>query len=116
VVAAAAAPCPPGQAGTCVYAVGGADKTNNALSTVEAYNTATDAWITLPSLPTARYALGTAAAPCPRGQAGTCVYAVGGVDTAFNVVGTVEAFDPPPSRAGARGSTRATGQSKDNRR
>jgi hypothetical protein len=46
-------------------------------------------WTTLPSLPTARFALAGAAAPCPAGQTGTCVYAVGG----NNAAATVEAYN-----------------------
>jgi hypothetical protein len=100
-LAAAAAPCPPGQSGACVYALGGDDSGANIVNTVEAYNPRTNAWSTLPSLPTARDLLAAAAAPCPPGQPGTCVYAVGGYNTAGTTMGTVEALDPPPHRNGS---------------
>ncbi|MCW7942644.1 hypothetical protein AAW14_11415 [Streptomyces hygroscopicus] len=94
---AAAAPCPhavPGLRESCVYAVGGYDGTND-LNTLEAYSPATNSWVTLPPMPTARRLLAAAAAPCPRnvaGLRGTCVYAIGG----FHGVdlNTVEAYSP----------------------
>ncbi|WP_340375361.1 hypothetical protein U5640_09515 [Streptomyces sp. SS7] len=89
---AAAAPCPAGLSGTCVYAVGG-ERDKVPLATVQFYNPATGSWSTVTSLGTARSALGVAAAPCPTGQTGTCVYAVGGVG-ASGALATVEAFNP----------------------
>ncbi|KUO12392.1 Kelch repeat-containing protein [Streptomyces sp. DSM 15324] len=89
---AAAAPCPDGLSGTCVYAVGG-ERDDIPLSTVQFYNPATAAWSTVTSLGTARSALGVAAAPCPSGQTGTCVYAVGGVGT-NGTLATAETFNP----------------------
>jgi kelch-like protein 8/kelch-like protein 20 len=96
----AAAACPPAQVGTCLYAVGGFSSTGT-IGTVEAYNPVTNAWSTLAPLPTARGDLAAAAAPCPPGQPGTCVYAVGGYNTAGTTMGTVEALDPPPHRNGS---------------
>ncbi|MGW2562067.1 Kelch repeat-containing protein [Streptomyces sp. NPDC001514] len=85
-LAAATAPCPNGVAGlrgTCVYAIGGSNRGAGSthLSTVEAYSPATNQWVTLPSLPTARTSLAAAAAPCPQvvmERNETCVYAYGG--------------------------------------
>ncbi|MFI6104150.1 Kelch repeat-containing protein [Streptomyces sp. NPDC051310] len=74
----------------------GSGSETKTLATVEAYSPATDTWATLPSLPTPRRSLGVAAASCPRAMvshAPTCVYAVGGNDTA-EPVSTVEVFDP----------------------
>ncbi|MFF9018457.1 Kelch repeat-containing protein [Streptomyces sp. NPDC014870] len=89
--AATAAPCPAGQTGTCVYAVGGTTSGGNTAS-VESYNPVTNAWSPVASLPLARGGLGAAASTCPRGQTGTCVYAVGG--NAGGPVGTVESYNP----------------------
>ncbi|WP_416980453.1 Kelch repeat-containing protein [Streptomyces sp. T028] len=88
----AAAPCPSGQTGTCVYAVGGTG-TSGALASVESFNPATLTWTTLSSLSQARSNLGAAAAPCPSGQTGTCVYAVGGFDSS-GYSDTVESYNP----------------------
>ncbi|MEJ8645376.1 kelch repeat-containing protein [Streptomyces sp. MS1.HAVA.3] len=72
------------------------------MNTAEAYSPATDTWRTLPALPTARYALAGATAPCPKdveGLRGICVYAIGGFtgaswpDSAFDT-STVEAYSP----------------------
>ncbi|MEU1185326.1 hypothetical protein ABZ464_48520 [Streptomyces sp. NPDC005820] len=90
-LAAAAAPCPRGQSGSCLYAVGGWD--SGVLATAQAYNQRTNAWSTLPDLPTPRYGLAAAAAPCPDGQSGTCVYALGGYGASGRVA-TVQSYDP----------------------
>ncbi|MFD4625417.1 Kelch repeat-containing protein [Streptomyces sp. NPDC058475] len=95
-LAAAAAPCPPGQTGTCVYAVGGSaggSTVADTRGTVESYNRLTNAWSTLRSLPTPRWGLGAATAPCPRGQKGSCIYAVGG-NSGSGAVGVVESYNP----------------------
>ncbi|WP_438303521.1 Kelch repeat-containing protein [Streptomyces sp. HUAS TT11] len=101
-LAGATAPCPKGVAGlsgTCVYAIGGNDGTG-VVGTVEAYSPATNRWVALPSMPTARQSLAGAAAPCPKsvaGLSGTCVYAIGGTDGAQpspNQLNTVEAYSP----------------------
>ncbi|MET9378869.1 kelch repeat-containing protein [Streptomyces sp. NPDC002992] len=90
-----------GLKGTCVYAIGGHNG-SPTLDTVEAYSPAANTWRTLPSLPTARYALTATTAPCPKdvaGLKGICVYAIGGfTGTEFpdpaHDVGTVEAYSP----------------------
>ncbi|TFV32081.1 hypothetical protein E4K10_14680 [Streptomyces sp. T1317-0309] len=67
-LAGATAPCPKGVAGlsgTCVYAIGGNDGTG-VVGTLEAYSPATNRWVALPSMPTARQSLAGAAAPCPK--------------------------------------------------
>ncbi|MGW2884945.1 Kelch repeat-containing protein [Streptomyces griseoruber] len=91
-LAAASAPCPAGQTGTCVYALGGYG--SKVLATVESFNPASRSWTTLASLPTARWALGAAAAPCPAGQTGICVYAVGGLGSSGDPTRTVESYNP----------------------
>jgi hypothetical protein len=98
-LAAAAAPCPAGQTGTCVYAVGGLNLNGSGtpvtLATMESYNPATNAWSSDASMPTARHELAAAAAPCPAGQTGTCVYAVGGFNPGNGgIVATVESYNP----------------------
>ncbi|MFE4425012.1 Kelch repeat-containing protein [Streptomyces sp. NPDC056817] len=93
-LAGAAAPCPKGQKGKCVYAIGGLNDSGTVLNTVEAYSQAVNAWATLPSMPTARSELAGAAAPCPKGQRNSCVYAVGGADQAANPLNTAEAYSP----------------------
>ena len=80
-----------GVVGTTLYAVGGFNS-NAWLSTVEAYDTASQKWSTLPSMPTARSALAV-------GVVGNTLYAVGGLSEHEipphngNTVSTVEAFD-----------------------
>lgn len=91
-LAAAAAPCPPGQGGTCIYAVGGNDN-SGFLNTAEVYNPANNSWSTVAAVPTRRMSLAAAAAACPPGQSGTCVYAVGGLNSA-NYSSTVESYNP----------------------
>jgi Kelch motif len=90
-LAAATAPCPGVRHRTCVYAIGGVSG-SDALSTVEEYSPATNSWATLPSMPTARYGLAGAAAPCTAARHRTCVYAIDGV-SGGTVLNTVEAFE-----------------------
>jgi hypothetical protein len=98
-LAGAAAPCPKGAGGltgTCVYAIGG-ETASGYVSTVQAYSPVTDDWVTLPSLPSAEFALAGATAPCPRGVsglAGTCVYAFGGLTAVGAALSTVQAYSP----------------------
>ncbi|MFE1415387.1 Kelch repeat-containing protein [Streptomyces sp. NPDC058746] len=93
-LAAAAAPCPPGQTGTCVYAVGGADGTGTPLGQVHSYNPVTNAWSQPAPLPTPRLGLAAAASTCPPGQSGFCVYAMGGVDGTGTIQATVRSYNP----------------------
>ncbi|WP_330481444.1 Kelch repeat-containing protein [Streptomyces sp. NBC_00724] len=97
-LAAATAPCPVGQYGTCVYAVGGGTPTSTTTGTVESYNPLSNVWTTLPSMPTPRSFLAAATTTCPPGEKGTCVYAVDGIVTGGSAVGTLEALDPPPAK------------------
>lgn len=90
---AATAPCPTGQTGNCVYAVGGWNG-GNPLETVESYSPAADLWTTLAPLPQPRSGLAAASAPCPAGQVGTCVYAVGGMGVNGTVGAAIEAYNP----------------------
>ena len=67
-----------------VYAIGGWPN----LSTVEAYNPATNSWVSKPSMPTGRGYLGSAIV-------NGVVYAIGGVNSANGTeFGTVEAYTP----------------------
>jgi Kelch motif protein/HYDIN/CFA65/VesB family protein len=91
-LATAAAPCPPGWTGTCIYALGGSS--GGALATAEWYNPATSVWNPLPPMSTARQQLGAAAAPCPTPQTGTCVYAVGGFTPGPVIHALVEVYNP----------------------
>ena len=82
-----------------VYAIGGADttasSTNPHLSTVEAYDAATNSWSTKAVLPTARSGLAAAAV-------NGIIYVIGGDNAiapsssanVFKPVATVEAYDP----------------------
>ncbi|MFE2306939.1 Kelch repeat-containing protein [Streptomyces sp. NPDC059411] len=90
-LAAAAAPCPAGQGGTCVYAVGGSNS-SGPLGTAESYNPTNNSWSTVTAMPTPRGFLGAASAACPPGQSGTCVYATGGFNS--NYSGAVESYNP----------------------
>jgi len=93
-LAAAAGPCPSGQSGTCVYAIGGFSSAPPGTSAmVESYNPSTNAWSADASLPTARDFLAAAAGPCPSGQAGTCIYAIGGL-TNTGITAAVESYNP----------------------
>jgi hypothetical protein len=89
----AAAPCPKGLDGTCLYSVGGGDNGSGIFAMLEAYSPKSNTWVTLPSMPTARASLAAAAAPCPQGLQGTCLYAVGGFDGS-TFVATLEAYSP----------------------
>ncbi|WP_407841285.1 hypothetical protein ACE1OC_40575 [Streptomyces sp. DSM 116496] len=96
----ASAPCPPGQTGTCVYTVDGRGGAGfNVLGTVESYNAASNAWTTLPTLPTARSHLAAAVMQCPPGQGAMCVYATGG-SSPTGLHSAVDALDPPLDSAG----------------
>ncbi|MBT2610830.1 hypothetical protein J7I97_21815 [Streptomyces sp. ISL-87] len=92
-LAAATAPCPEGMTDGCVYALGGRSETGATLTTVEAYSPVTNAWTTMPPMPTPHRSLAGAAAPCPRHRENRCVYAIGGlVDSGPNPTDTAEAF------------------------
>lgn len=69
---------------------GGPNTHLGRLSTVEAYDPATDRWTTKAPMPTPRYALGVAAVD-------GVIYAIGG-EHGFDVVRTVEAYDPATDR------------------
>src|SRR5437660_5040896 len=69
-----------------LYAVGGQNAGPGNLTTVEAYDPATDTWTTKASMPTGRSHLGVAAI-------NGILYAVGGVSD-IGSVPTVEAYDP----------------------
>ncbi|GIH02687.1 hypothetical protein Rhe02_07540 [Rhizocola hellebori] len=102
VLAAAAAPCAPGpraggSTGTCIYAVGGANG-GAGLQTAESYNPATDSWTSLPNMPTGRGFLGASSAPCSFQHWGTCVYAVGGLETGFDTSSAVAAVESLETR------------------
>ncbi|MGP3687803.1 Kelch repeat-containing protein [Streptomyces sp. IBSNAI002] len=73
-VTGAAADCPEGLRGTCVYAVAGGTG-----SEFTAYSPSVGTWVTLPSVKTPRFGQTTTTAPCPEGVRGDCVYTVGGV-------------------------------------
>ncbi|MER6315759.1 kelch repeat-containing protein [Streptomyces sp. NPDC001581] len=73
----AAAECPEGLRGTCVYAFGGFSAVDLS-GKAEVYSPATNTWATLPPLKTPRSALASTTAPCPGGVRGDCVYALGG--------------------------------------
>jgi N-acetylneuraminic acid mutarotase len=79
-----------------VYAIGGAPA-GSIVGTVEEYDPATNTWTNCGSpapanacrpMPTARHALGAAAA------ANGKLYAIGGINSGGNTVGTVEEYDP----------------------
>ncbi|MFD3453325.1 Kelch repeat-containing protein [Streptomyces sp. NPDC058691] len=95
--AAATAPCPGGLKQACVYVFGGRASDGALRNEFEAYSPATNAWATLPPLPTPRDGLAGRGAPCPGGLQDGCVYAIGGaigtVATPTSVP-TVEAYSP----------------------
>lgn len=88
---AATAPCPEGMSDSCVYVLGGLNGATG-LTTAEAYSPVTNAWVTLPSMPTPHREFGAAAAPCPKNTKNDCVYAFGGLGTGDAQTATAEAF------------------------
>ena len=70
-----------------IYLMGGQDSSGNQLSTVYAYNPATDTWTQRASMPSTP---GLGATTGPDGL----IYAVGGVDSQGAVTGEVEAYNP----------------------
>jgi N-acetylneuraminic acid mutarotase len=68
-----------------IYAIGGWNY--GYLNTVEAYDSNTNTWSSLPSMPTARYYLGAASA---NGR----IYAIGGTTATQAAIDTAEAYDP----------------------
>lgn len=94
-LASAAAKCPEGLLGSCVYAVGGTVTSGGGATGIdkfEAYSPASGTWATLPVLKTPRYGLAATTAPCPAGVKGDCVYALGGFGATAVAVDTVEAY------------------------
>lgn len=98
---AAKAPCPEGMSDGCVYVLGGL-KGATGLTTNEAYSPVTNAWVTLPSMPTPHREHGVAAAPCPKNTKNDCVYAYGGLDAAGASTATAEAFAIERGNAGPK--------------
>jgi hypothetical protein len=110
--AATAAPCPSGTSGTCVYVMGGRLLSVSIffdLQTLNVYDPTTNTWTssdvtpgdcssgTVPCMPSERYRLTAATAPCPGGAGGFCVYAIGGEDTlkkGTDFLNTSEVYDP----------------------
>ena len=71
-----------------IYLIGGAVISGKPLTTVEAYDPATDAWITRTDMPTARVFLSTSVVDDK-------IYAIGGeVDSPWRALSTVEMYDP----------------------
>jgi N-acetylneuraminic acid mutarotase len=70
-----------------IYAIGGQNDGNTALSTVEAYDPQSDSWTPVASMSTPRAQLAAATGPDGR------IYAIGGYNQ-FGDLGTVEAYDP----------------------
>lgn len=107
-LAAAAGPCPlqHGKLGTktCVYAIGGRNAGGTVLDTLESYDPTTRSWTPRANLPTARYFLAAAAAPCPNDaawpggwwghSAETCIYAIGGKNAGGSQLAAVEVYHP----------------------
>ncbi|MEU9142811.1 kelch repeat-containing protein [Streptomyces sp. NPDC048349] len=98
---AATAPCPEGMSDGCVYVLGGLNG-STGLTTAEAYSPVANAWVTLPSMPTAHREHGVAAAPCPKNTRTDCVYAYGGLDTAGAQTAVTEAFAIEREEAGPK--------------
>src|SRR5262249_39389593 len=71
-----------------IYALGGVASFPNFLSTVEAYDPATNTWSRRASMPTARDGLAAASGPDGR------IYALGGEGADGIKLNTVEAYDP----------------------
>ncbi|MFF4430535.1 Kelch repeat-containing protein [Streptomyces sp. NPDC001513] len=87
-LASAAADCPEGLRGTCVYAAGGMQ----APEKFEAYSPSSGTWATLPALKTPRSLAAATTAPCPNEVEGDCVYVLGGGDADLLSFATAEAY------------------------
>jgi hypothetical protein len=88
-----------------IYAIGGRDdsKPGNGLSTVEAYDPATDTWAARAPMPTHRHALAATLGPDGR------IYAVGGTNDRVFSTDALEIYDPVRD-AWARGAPMPYGQ------
>ncbi|MFD4244516.1 kelch repeat-containing protein [Streptomyces sp. NPDC058525] len=104
---AATAPCPDGMSDGCVYVLGGLNGTTG-LTTAEAYTPVSNAWVTLPSMPTVHRQFGAAAAPCPKNTKQDCVYAFGGLDAAGVPTATTEAFTIERAKGGSKPEPKPT--------
>ena len=73
-----------------IYAIGGRDdsKPGNGLSTMEAYDPATDTWTAMAPMPTHRHALAATLGPDGR------IYAIGGANDRVFASDAVEIYDP----------------------
>jgi N-acetylneuraminic acid mutarotase len=88
-----------------IYAIGGRDgsRSSNGLSTVDAYDPATDAWSARAPMPTPRHALAATLGPDGR------IYAVGGTNERVFSTDALEIYDPVRD-AWTRGSPMPYGQ------
>src|SRR5581483_5273522 len=99
-LAAAAAPCVGNGAHTCLYAIGGTG-TNGFLSSVEMFDPWTNTWayeggliVSGTSTPYPVAGMAAAAGPCPSDDSRTCLFAWGGQDKTYAILGATMIFDP----------------------
>jgi len=93
---ATSGPCQGNISTTCLYAIGGFDS-GTVLSSVEMYTPSSNSWSAVPSLNTARNNLGATSGPCETDTSTTCLYAIGGQDSARNALSSVEMYAPANS-------------------
>jgi N-acetylneuraminic acid mutarotase len=91
---AVSGPCKGNLSATCLYAIGGQDALFNSLNSVEMYDPSANTWTPVASLTTARRLLAAASGPCNGKLNTTCIYAVGGIDVNFNILGSAEMYNP----------------------
>lgn len=100
-LAAATAPCLRAAQRACLYAFGGLldNQSDHPLATVEMFSPYTNSWRFGPSLPAAATELAAASGRCGSRESRRCLYALGGMNSAFHVVGSVFRLDPTTEMA-----------------
>jgi hypothetical protein len=93
-LAAAVCDAPPPGSGSWIYAVGGGDVNGNPVATVEAYDTSTKTWSSIPSIPTgARMGLAAASIPATSSRPAT-LHVLGGQNASYDFVNNHDVYEP----------------------
>jgi hypothetical protein len=99
-LAVATAPCVHDAAHKCLYAIGGTG-TSGFLSSVEMYSPRTNTWTAVTGLHARSSSaalglqeLGAAVGACPSTASKQCIYAFGGLDSRYAILGATMVFDP----------------------
>jgi len=112
--AVTSAPCAGQGSRTCLYAIGGTGP-DGFLSSVEMYSPAANTWKSVAGLHERESAstlglqgLGDATAPCSSAASKLCVYAYGGLDQKFAILGATMEFSPGADRWSFLSATMST--------